>query len=836
MSTSHEAILNTNGRNRELEDKKTNGVSVNVQLDLSKIQALPPEQRDLYLFTFTLNLEHFVCDLAHDEICAQQASLNQQLLQIISLSIATPTRAVRKSLGRCFEYILARGDRKILYDSINQLIAVISAGKGEKELQSKHAAVYCLGEIYKTAGESAISLCSFACSTLIRLSKAAQNHAGLRAAILQALKKIIGAVRGAVDELIAKDVWKHARHAGSTDKAVLVQLNACNCLEQLIKGTSYFDTTGDFESLKVTIWKACESTSAVARRAASSCLASALVKSYSDNIDEKSVPRIKKPKKPKRKQSTSIEGDGEGENSRSNSPSTKRNSSKLEFSLAELLRQLSGKYVRPNTSNRARAAITHCYINVITSLSSKLIESHYGHLAEHLLVEVLSDPFVVHDRHRLLLTRRFVQKVLTDCVALTVLAESARFAAARTLINDIIKNYPQVLKERAEPPKHALIGALDALASLIKSLGSAFGSIGESCREALIQVIQHPSYSVQIHASYCLRIFVLACPQQFLPCASICMNSVSRELSLLNTGRQSSPRCVGFANGLAAILGVSPLQPLYSSLEISARVLSTAISLLKSSSQAEIRVSSTQVQVAWILIGGLMSLGPNFIKIHISQLLLLWRNTLPRPLTTENSGQRQSSEIYFLTHVRECALGSILSFLEFNNKLVTTDISRRIAAMLQNTIEFLDNLPARKINSDDNFHRSISSLPLRDLTLMVRRRVLQCYSRLMNFSPLSSNETLMQSHLVALSVSQFADSESYSPGSLGSSIANSAGNFENIWEIADNSAFGISGLIQGPVIKPFPGEHELSKQSGLLAKNEDSWGIDGMVCSYHPLF
>lgn len=296
------------------------------------------------------------------------------------------------------------------------------------------------------------------------------------------------------------------------------------------------------------------------------------------------------------------------------------------------------------------------------------------------------------------------------------------------------------------------------------------------------------------------------------------MNTLNREMGFLNSERHSGRRCVGYANSLAVVLSVSPIRPLHGSLEVSARVLTMATELLKSSSKTELRISGTQIQVAWILIGGLMSLGPNFVKIHLGQLLLLWRNALPRPLTKENTGPRQSAEVSYLTHVRECTLGSILSFLESNGKLVTTDISKRLAGMLQNTIEFLETLPTRK-GADDVSTKSSSSLPISDLVLMVRRRVLQCYTKLINFSPLASADILNQSSLLNLVVTLFADPETYTPGSLISSIANSAGNFDSIWEIADNSGFGISGLVKGWEVKNLFGEQAASVTPDWLASD-----------------
>ena len=789
--------------NGNAEASGNGGLPPKVRLDIPKLHSLPSEQQDLYLFTFTVELESYANSLDYEALCAQQTDLAKEAFQIINLSSPIPSKAIRNNLGRCYGTILGKGNRKSLFESVNQLVAVINAGKAEKELHNKHAAVHCLGELYKAAGDSAINLSSLVCSSLLRLLKIAQNHVGLRAAVFRAVGEVVGMIQGSLEDPVAKDIWRAARAAASGDKAALVQTRACQCLQKLVLNTAYFETTGDFENLKSAIWKACETTSA-ARHAASSCLASALVKAYSEDAASKTSAKTRKAKKSNRSQAVLEEVDEEI--TRPGSPSGKKTTLKLELSLLDILRQLSSQYHRSTTSNRLRAGIAHCYIKVLSGLESSIVEANYGRIVNHLTAELLSNASVTHDRYRLLTTRRYVQKILANCIGSRILGETGRLNAARTLINDVLKNYPQVLKEVPEPSKHALVGVLDALASLIRSLGAAFSSAGDSCREALVQVLQHPSYTVQIHASHCLRAFVVACPQQLLSCASICMNSVIRELNVLTTDRQSPRRCVGYANGLAAVLSISPSQPLYSSIEISSRVLSTAIELLKSSSKAELRVAGTQVQVAWILIGGLMALGPNFVKIHLSQFLLLWRNALPKPLTRENTTQRQTSEVIYLTHVRECTLGSILSFLEFNGRLITTDVAKRIATMLQNTVEYLDYLPRKRL-IDDASQKLFSSLQFQDIVLMVRRRVLQCYSRLISFSPQASGEILTQSNLLTLAVTLLADPEGYAPGTLGSSIANAAGNFESIWEIADNSGFGITGLVRGSYIKSLPGEH-----------------------------
>lgn len=800
-----------------------------VKLDVEKLHSLPSEQQDLYLFTYAVELESYVTSLGYEDLCTQQSPLNQEIHQIINLSSPAPSKAVRSNIGRAFARIFGNGNRKTLFESVNQLVAVINAGKGEKELQNRHAAVHCLGEIYRAAGDSAINLSSLACSSLLRLLKSAQNHAGLRAAIFRALTKIVGAVERSIDEVVARDIWRQARKTAGDDKAALVQARACACLEALVQYTSYFVTTTHFEDVRMAIWKASETSVPAARHAAASCLAQVFVQAYSETAPVKSAPKSKKKKTAAQIQEEAIE-DGLGESSRPGSPAnTKKTSEVLELSLSDILRHLSNKYTSPTTSNRTRATIAHCYVKVLSSLGPSAVEANSSSIVNHLLTDLLSNQFIAHDRYKLLLTRKYVQRILVDCIGIKLLGEAGRLNLARTLINNVIKNYPQVVQELRAPSKQALVSALDSLASLIESVGSAFRALGESCREALIQVLQHPSYTVQVHAAHCLRALVLACPQHLLSCASICMNSVVRELGLLEsgaTGKIAPRRCIGYANGLAAVISVSPSQPLYGSLEISTRVLNIATDLLKSSSQADLRIAGTQVQVAWVLIGGLMALGPNFVKIHLSQFLLLWRNALPRPLTKDNTQQRQSAETHYLTTIRECTLGSILLFLEFNQKLITFDVSKRIATMLQNTVEFLESARTRK-GADDITQRALSSLSIQDLILMVRRRVLQCYSKLISISASLSGETLSQSNLLTFAVTLLADPDSYTPGSLSSSIANTSGTFDSIWDVADNSGFGITGLAQRDCLKSVLGEPSIS----VVSRGEDS-SIDIAVRLY----
>ncbi|KAI1821786.1 armadillo-type protein [Xylaria intraflava] len=817
----------------------TRAPSTTPELQLATLQSLPPEQQDLYLLNFVATLSQHVLALAADDCTAQQFYLKKEVFQIINLQTPSPGRVVRNNLGKILAHVFGKGDRKLLFETVNELSTIVSSGKSktDSDVRTRHAAVACLGDVYAAAGDSAINLHPLACGALIKLVKSSQTHAGLRAATFTALYKITGMIQGSMEESVARDIWKQARSAATSDKGSFTIVSACRCLKSLAKNTPYFDNSGDFESLKSTVFKIIDSGSSQVRHAAADCLAEIMVKSHAEQGS--SAGAVPKPKKLKRtgtfKRASMppgvvLDDDNDLPSSRPSSPAPGggKKIQDLALSLHDILKTLSAQYTRMSTTNRARAAIGVCYGRVVRRLEEKFVETNYTRILEHLAVDILGNQNIINNRYRLLISRHIVDTILQDIIGRRILGESGQMAVATSIINDIFKNYPEVIKERPEPSKFTLIASLGAVASLIDSLGSATNVFAENCRDGLLQILQHPSYTVQVYASRCMKTLVLACPQQLLPCLSVCMNSLTRELSLLSGGRNSPRRCIGFAHGLAAALSASPARPLYGSLDINNRVYSMAANLLKSSGQSELRVSSTQVQVAWILLGGLMSLGPNFVKIHLSQLLVLWKNALPKPLAKDNFTHRTILEVSFLTHVKECALGCILSFLQSNSRLLTVDVSKRIAAMLQGTTAFLKLLPSKK-TTDDISQRLTPSLQLQDLDMMAQRRVLQCYVNLVNQSPPGGSEALVQSNLLTFAVSLFADPENYGGNSLSASIANAAGTFETVWEVGDNSGFGVNGLVRGFKLKKLPGEKDEPSDALLVDETNPDHIIDNLL-------
>jgi hypothetical protein len=251
-------------------------------------------------------------------------------------------------------------------------------------------------------------------------------------------------------------------------------------------------------------------------------------------------------------------------------------------------------------------------------------------------------------------------------------------------------------------------------------------------------------------------------------------------------------RSLGHAYGLAALVAIIPERPLYVSYDVSAKVLDMATQLLKGAGEHDVKIASVEIEVAWTSIASLMSLGPNFVRPHLPQLLVLWRNALPKPTSkdTASGASRSAAEWTFLLHLRESALDAILCFLRHNSFLVTLDVARRIASLLGNALSFANTFISKNVEdqSEPALRVESAGLSLRSKEALLRRRVYQCFTAL-GFSSIteSTQSTLLQSV-----VSLFASPDGYVGSSTQAAIATSSGTFTSVWQSIDGYAYGVT--------------------------------------------
>lgn len=507
-------------------------------------------------------------------------------------------------------------------------------------------------------------------------------------------------------------------------------------------------------------------------------------------------------------------------------PSAAEASTKTLLSPIEMLVQLSAPYNRSSSSNRLRNAIIDVYAELFKNLGSSWVEHYYPELVKHVIDEIgcgaaaglgwigwnaraaeRTEPSKA--RHDALAARKAVAILLSDVVSGQLLSEAGQIVAAREIGTLYLKKWPSLMPTQPPPSKQSLLIALEETSSILRSLGCAPPAVQEALYDPLVRLVSHPSHSVQISAAWALRTFCNAAPTRLSSTIVHIVDLLNKDLSTISSKGPSPStteihrRVVGYSHSLAALINLIPHKPLYVSFDLSAKCMSLAIQLLKQSGNHELHISGVEIQVAWILVSALMSLGPNFVRLHLPQLLLLWRNALPKPTSKDASAAqvRGDNEWAFLLHIRECTLSAILSFLRHNgpsastnggNALVTDDIAKRLVLLLSNGLSFANSFTTSHPSiATEQSPATSSRLQLVDRDIMFRRRLLQCFVAFGQSPATQPYQIPLLQQVVAL----FTDSDKYF-GESALQASASAGTFTSIWDETDGLGYGVTSLMR----------------------------------------
>lgn len=593
----------------------------------------------------------------------------------------------------------------------------------------------------------------------------------------------------ALPDALVKDLLKSLR-SGLQDKALSVQRASAKTFIALHLHTPVLQLQPTLDMVAPLSFKSLETADHLTRRAFSRMLAHFLAATQVPGSGV--VPESSKKSKPEAE-------DQSGEPTVMTSVAEDR-ASKTLFTTQEMLKYLSIPYNKQQSPRKLRNAIIDAYATLFTTLGGEYVEARYEEIVKHIMDEIVIPQR--GGRYEVLATRQAAKILLRDLVGERLLSEPGQVSAIRELTLNYLKKWqPTLLPGQPRINKNVLIVSLHEIAGLLEQLGNAPAQIIELLAEPLVRLLAHESYSVRLSTAFTLRRFCTTNPSQLPRLLGVLIADIEKDLNLLSSPTaptEVAPRLVGKAFGLSALIAVSPVRPLYVSHDVPTKVFDLAVSLLKRAGDHEIPQASTEIQVAWYLMTGLMSLGPSFVKLHLPQLLVLWRNALPKPSNKDTSvGERGEAEWNFLLLVRECALSSALNFLNHNHSLVNIDVARRLATLFTNTLNYVNGFATayaealREQANSPNPSPIFTTRPsLVDREATLRRRVLQCFTVL---GPSSATEST-QPALLQAAITVFADPENYSGSGAQAAIAAQAGNFVGIWHSADGYAFGVTSL------------------------------------------
>lgn len=633
-------------------------------------------------------------------------------------------------------------------------------------------------------------------------------ESGVRQNYLIALARVAETTSDAFDEALSKGIWKQCRSL-ATGPSVKCSVAAFDVMSSMISNRLIFKTPSDFDSFKVVVTKSFDSPYPPTRQAAAKCYAILLKQLSTLSLTKReamlsatqsarTVFSMKRantlPSKSSKKKGKADEDDDDDDQAATKASAAKQPKPIPFFSISfnDCMQILSSTYTNSNSTQKVKVGIIETYDYFFTQFEEDAIEKKYGEISTHLLTQVCGADFIRSNDYRALTARKHVFFLLNEVISVQRLGEFGRMTAAKLLVNEILSSYdPSSQALSPISSKTILSTTLECLGGLIESLGSATAPVAEAINGSLKNLLLHPSFTVKIATCNCYKKLLKALPSLALPTLESVFSLLQKEIVDL-TNKENKNAVIGHSYLASTIVSLTNHSPQYASLDLTSRILTTATSLIKANGNVD--VVSTSVQIGWILMSGVMALGPAFVKVHLSHLLLLWKGVLHKTGKDAQVSDKGNLELKYLLHVRHYALSCIVSFLAHNSKLVTSDVARRISLLLKETQNFLQSIPAKRFADAEPTQVLESSLTLAEYHMMVKRRLLQSYIYIAQYHHVAD---LFPASALTMSVQTIADPERDTISKLSTAIAAGTGVLDNIWETADNQGFGVTSKIQG---------------------------------------
>ncbi|KAF9444651.1 clathrin-coated vesicle protein [Macrolepiota fuliginosa MF-IS2] len=759
---------------------------------------LAGDNKEVYLFQWLPSVVKYIRESQISDLKTKQADIEKALIKIIASPepYPTPGRAIRNFVGKCFLELYTRGETRTMFDTLQAFMKIVGDFKAPVDRDgSKIAALSCVGDIMGAFGANVMSFMAEISVVTLKTAKSSSSTL-LRYQALVTLKKAISTAKRAVTDATGKDIFKQMRNH-LTDKAFPVQRASAEVIIAMYSSDDgTHPTSSDVEAILGLCIKSLDTADQLTRHTLAQLVGHLLASTQV----ERAVPAPEPAQKQKKDQENA-------DDDAISPPQASAEAKKALMTPTEMLLLISNHFNRPHQSRKVRVGIFDFYAALFTHLGAGWVEINFSLLVAHLMSEIISHPRI-SSRYETLFLRTLVGILLRDLIGVRMLSEQGQITAIQELSAHYLKRWPAMMPGSVAPSPPVLVLVLREVAGLLQQLGNAPPPVQDALAEPLITVLAHPSHSVRVSAAWALRCFCFSTPLRLPKSILLLMEKLQRDLTLLSTPSSTQGnvgmRAVGHAYGLAALVAVIPDRPLYVSYDVSAKVLDMATQLLKRAGEHELKAASVEVDVAWTMIASLMALGPGFVRPHLPQLLVLWRNALPKFTSKDTQGNsgRSVAEWAFLLHVRENALGAIMCFLQRNSStLVTLDVARRIASLLSNALSFANGFISQNVEDPaENIHqhpfppgvKRERGLTLREREHLLRRRVYQCFSQL-GFSsiPESTQSSLLQSTL-----SVFVSPDGYTAGGVGSAvqaaIASSAGTFNSVWTCGDGYGYGVT--------------------------------------------
>ncbi|KAI8902903.1 armadillo-type protein [Globomyces pollinis-pini] len=693
--------------------------------DEQKLQSLDSvEKKELLLFQWLSTLEKDLMKATINN--TSQPHLETLLLKYLICTSPHPNRPTRSLIARCFNIIYSTGDHRTFFDTVAKMQSYLTTKKQDDPFV-KIAIIHCIGVLTEVHGAKAMSLMAETVSICQKVLKSAKDlDVPLRYEALKCLSRSIRGSGKPVNDLVVKELMKLAKY-GLVDKLPIIRGVSAELLEAIYLHTCQPKplNMAEFESILVLIVKSLDGSNKASRQSYASLIANILI------MSQKIAPIPKVPPKKGLKEEPAIQSD------------------KTILTVEEMLSFLPQLYYKASSAE-ARVTVIEAFGKLYRNSGLSFIENHYSLICKSSF-DLASYPKLQLNKSDSYLCKESGSFLLREVIG-KMLSEPGQLRACKDLAKRL-RAWPS--ENPAESvPDTTMICILKELGSLLADLGAAAISIQDDLVEPLLALITHPTHAVRLSLATCMRELCLALPHHITKVMNKLFISLQKEIGSMTSDRiDTIERVVGYGNILSAVIGIVSTRPLFAAYEDAATIFGLATQLLKTHVNAkDYRIMSSQSQISWTLIGSLMSLGPDFVKVHVSQLLLIWKNVFPKTQAKDSVINRAELEWGYLLFSKDSALAALESFITFNGKeLVTADVGKRIIVCLHNLLQFLNTLQGAYGPVDDK-PPSPLHIKLYERECILKRRLYRCFKLI---SPANLYDAIFTS-LVKSTVDTFA--------------------------------------------------------------------------------
>lgn len=402
------------------------------------------------------------------------------------------------------------------------------------------------------------------------------------------------------------------------------------------------------------------------------------------------------------------------------------------WSRERLLERLAQYYHKPGAPTQYSANVMSLYAGVLAGLGHAQFSEHLPFILNHMFC-VLGDgptgPAALTKQTMAL----HVTKIWSAQIIPELLDDEAQLTAMRLITEDYLRS-PQ--KKTTQSIRIATI----VLSGLLQTRGIDLSLEDLNIFQAIPLTAFDPDCLGAGPAEVLLQSLIAATPIQLSKIRASLIDQLQNFVADIGTPSEATEnislairRLVG---PLSVLLRMGRDLPAYTDAQSLTQVMSLSLRLLRCSAQYGISIAGNIVPSAWDLISSLMSSGPLFVQMHLPQLLLLWKNCIPKAgKEGDASKSRSPADWLFLLRVRSSALQAVHQFLTYNAALASEDVSRRLVGILGHGLAFATSfttvyLAIAKSDNEDVIAAVDAAEPYRNAFATFRYRLLASYNLL----------------------------------------------------------------------------------------------------------